>query len=416
MLNEAAIRETIGALMATRRPGHTLPQAFYRDPDIFEFDLRELHGRAWLMLGFEVEIPDPGSYMAVTIGRTPIIVLRGQDGALRGFFNSCRHRGAQIIPDGCGRTARLMCPYHQWIYDETGMLRGAGRMPRDFDRSAHGLIPIHVRTVAGTIYVCMAEEAPDFEDFHDHLAAMLEPHDLLNAKIAATATLIERGNWKLVMENARECYHCSARHPQLATSFPTDARANFESAGQADLARFVAEMEALGLRCGPAEGAWWQASRFALRTGNVSMSIDGGPCVKKPMCTVNGGDVGSLRWALEPHSFTHALGDFVFSFSAIPLAPEETLVVAKWLVHKDAQEGVDYDEAGLIQVWNETNYQDRELVETNQRGVNSIGYVPGPYSLSSESLALRFTDWYAGRVADLTARPVAARRPQLVAG
>lgn len=414
MLNETAIRDTISDLIATRRPGHSLPQPFYTDRDIFEFDLREIYGRSWLMFGFEAEIPEPGSYMAVTIGRTPIIVLRGQDGALRGFFNSCRHRGAQIVPDGCGTAARLMCPYHQWTYDETGRLRGAGKMPRDFDKSEHGLVPIHVRTVAGSIYICMAEEAPDFTGFHDHLAPMLEPHDLLNAKVAAKATLLERGNWKLVMENARECYHCSARHPQLASSFPTDTRGNFESAGQVDLARFVKRMEALGLRCGPVEGAWWQAARFALREGNVSMSVDGGFSVKKLMCAVNGGDVGSLRWALDPHCFTHALGDFLFNFTAIPLAPEETLVVAKWLVHKDAQEGVDYTEEDLIKVWNETNLQDRELVETNQRGVNSIGYLPGPYSPSSEALALRFTDWYANRVTELTAPPQ-ARRPQLVA-
>lgn len=415
MLDQSAFRETIAELLATRRPGHTLPQAFYTDRDIFDFDLREIYGRSWLMIGFEAEIPDPGSYMALTIGRSPIVVLRGQDGVLRGFFNTCRHRGAQILPDGCGTTARLACPYHQWLYDETGQLRGAGRMPRDFDKSAHGLIPIHVRTVAGTVYVCMAEAAPDFTEFHDRLAPMLAPHDLLNAKVAAQYTLIERGNWKLVMENARECYHCAARHPQLATSFPVDARGNFESAGQVDLVKFTARLEALGLPCAPVEGTWWQASRFALRRGNASMSVDGAPCVKKPMCTVNGGDIGSMRWALEPNSFAHALGDFAFAFTAIPLAPEETLVTAKWLVHKDAQEGTDYIKADLMRVWDETNLQDRELVENNQRGVNSIGYIPGPFSTSSESLARRFTDWYADRVHELTLPPAQqARRPQLV--
>jgi Rieske 2Fe-2S family protein len=414
MLVESAIRESIADLLATRRPGHSLPQAFYNDRDVFEFDLREIYGRSWLMIGFEVEILDLGSYMALTIGRSPIVVLRGQDGVLRGFFNSCRHRGAQILPDGCGSTARLICPYHQWMYDETGRLRGAGRMGCEFDKSAHGLAPIHVRTVAGTVYVCLAEEAPDFAPFHDALAPMLAPHDLLNAKVAAQYTLLERGNWKLVMENARECYHCAARHPQLAASFPTDAKGNFERAGQDNLIRFTAKMEGLDLICAPVEGAWWQASRFALREGNVSMSVGGAPSVKKPLCAINGGDIGSLRWSLEPNSFCHALGDFVFMFAAIPLAPEETLVIAKWLVHKDAEEGVDYRKDDLMRVWDETNLQDRDLVENNQRGVNSIGYRPGPYSPNSESLALRFVDWYANRVDELTRPAQPIRRPQLV--
>lgn len=411
MLDRRAVGELIGDLMATRRAGHSLPGAFYRDPDIFEFDMREIFGRAWLMIGFEVEVLAPGRYLAVTIGRSPIVVLRGRDGVLRGFFNSCRHRGAQIVPDGCGVVERLMCPYHQWMYDETGALRGAGRMPRDFDKSEHGLRPIHVRTVAGTVYVCLAEDAPDFTDFHDKLTPMLAPHDLLNAKVAAAATLVERGNWKLVMENARECYHCAARHPQLSVSFPVDTKGNFVSSLQVDLPGFKDRMEALGLLCGPVEGDWWQAARFALREGHASITMDGQPCVKKPMVAVDGGDVGSLRWALDPQSFCHALGDFTFMFLAMPVGPEETVVVAKWLVHKDAVEGVDYDTDDLMTVWNETNLQDRELVEMNQRGVNSIGYLPGPYSQSSESLAQRFTDWYCGRVRALTAPPELMRRP-----
>jgi Rieske 2Fe-2S family protein len=414
MLDRRAVDELIGDLMATRRPGHSLPGAFYNDPAIFDFDLREIFGKSWLLVGFEVEVTAPGSYLAVTIGRSPIVVLRGQDGELRGFFNSCRHRGAQILPDGCGTAARLMCPYHQWMYDDHGALRGAGRMPRDFDRSQHGLKPIHVRTVAGTVYVCLADDAPDFTEFHDKLAPMLAPHGMLNAKVAAQATLVERGNWKLVMENARECYHCSARHPQLAVSFPTDARGNFLKSERPDIPDFKQQMESMGLPSEPIEGPWWQASRFALREGNESITIDGKPCVKVPMCTVNGGDVGSMRWALEPHSFCHALGDFTFMFIALPVAPEETIVIAKWLVHKDAQEGIDYTLDDLVNVWNETNLQDRDLVENNQRGVNSIGYQPGPYSQSSESLAIRFVDWYTDQVMAAVPQPTMQRRPALV--
>ena len=89
-----------------------------------------------------------------------------------------------------------------------------------------------------------------------------------------------------------------------------------------------------------------------------------------------------------------AAGDFLFMFSAMPVAPDETVVTAKWLVHRDAVEGVDYDLERLTELWNVTNLQDRDLVENNQRGVNSLGYRPGPYSPEAELLTQRFTDWY----------------------
>jgi Rieske 2Fe-2S family protein len=87
-------------------------------------------------------------------------------------------------------------------------------------------------------------------------------------------------------------------------------------------------------------------------------------------------------------------------FSALPLSPAETLIVGKWLVHKDAEEGVDYDLAHLTELWNRTNQQDLALVENNQRGVASPGYRPGPYCADAEALTMRFTDWYCARARD----------------
>ena len=108
----------------------------------------------------------------------------------------------------------------------------------------------------------------------------------------------------------------------------------------------------------------------------------------------SGGDIGSMRLAIDPHSFLHATADHTFMFSAMPVGPHETAVTGKWLVHKDAVEGVDYSVEDLADLWTRTNLQDKELAENNQLGVNSPGYVPGPYSQEAEMLALRFTDWY----------------------
>lgn len=112
------------------------------------------------------------------------------------------------------------------------------------------------------------------------------------------------------------------------------------------------------------------------------------------MVADNNGDVGTLRWAIEPNNFCHAAGDNVFMFMALPVGPQETLVTAKWLVHEDAVEGVYYDVERLTHVWIQTNLQDRDLAENNQRGVNSMAYCPGPYSPEAEGYVDLFVNWY----------------------
>jgi Rieske 2Fe-2S family protein len=390
LLDLARIRR----LLDQRRPGHALPQAFYTDPDILQFDMEAIYGRSWIMAGFEAELPEPGCTLALTIGRNPVVVVRGRDGGLRAFHNSCRHRGAQICANGTARRPRLVCPYHQWSYDLEGHLVNAPRMADWFEPSEHSLRPVALRTVAGTVYVCLGDQPPPFDDFRDRFEPLLAPHQLGRAKVAHEATLVEKANWKLVMENARECYHCAVNHPELAVTFPVGRRSLTQEEQAKMQTGFSARMAEQGLPCGPEEGSWWQAGRFSLNPGTSSLTLDGQPCVKRTIGDVGNGDVGSLRWALEPHSFAHALGDYVFMFSAMPTGPEETVVTAKWLVSADAVEGEDYTVAGLTELWDRTNLQDRDLAENNQRGVNSLGFMPGPYSEQAESLVLRFVDWY----------------------
>ena len=384
----------IEAMLGVRRPGHSLPQGLYNDPAAYDFDLHAIFARHWMLAAFEVELPKPGAYVTFSVGPWPVVILRDRSGNLRAFHNSCRHRGSLICPAGSGSAARLVCPYHKWTYELTGELVHAGRMPEDFDLSAHSLKPVRLETLAGVIYICLSDDPPDFAPFREAFAPLLEPHDLGNAKVVFESTLVEKANWKLVMENARECYHCPSSHPELSVTFPTGTSAHFDYGEDQHAKAFDARMDAIGLPRGPVEGAWWQAMRFPLNEGCVSMTLDGQRSVSKLMCPTGDGDIGSLRWALEPNNFCHATGDFVFIFNAMPSGVNETIVTGKWLVHKDAQEGVDYDLETLTALWDRTNLQDRDLAETNQLGVNSLGYTPGPYSPEAESLLVRFTDWY----------------------
>ncbi len=408
------------SLLDERQPRCTLPQGFYADPDVFETDLVAIYGQNWILVGFEAELPEPGSHMALPIGRSPIVIVRGQDGILRGFHNSCRHRGAQICETGHGHGSWLICPYHQWSYGLDGRLANAPRMQADFDYAQHGLRPIHVETVAGSIYVCLADEPPAFDAFRDHVGPLLAPNNLVAGKLAFESTVMVHANWKLVMENARECYHCAVRHPELALTFPVRGRRPVQFADVQRFDGFRTRMAEVGLTAGPVEGTWWNAMRFPLNDEAVTLSMDGKPACNKLLCDVAGGDIGSMRWALEPHCFAHATSDVVFMFSVMPIGPEETAIISKWLVHKDAVEGVDYDLDKLTELWTKTNLQDADLCENNQRGVNSLGYTPGPYSEEAEALVIRFTDWYCGeldRYVDLhgASRRGASASPRLAA-
>jgi len=379
---------------AARRVGHALPQGLYTDPRAFDFDMAVIYGQSWLMAGFECELPTPASYLSMMIGEWPVLITRDRHGEIRAFHNSCRHRGSILCQPGHGTAARLVCPYHRWTYDLNGSLLAAGRMPDGFEKSEHGLKPIAIECVAGAVFVCLAETPPPIADFAEKFAAYAAPHNFKDAKLAASAVLVDYANWKLVMENARECYHCATGHPELSTPFPVGMSKHFEAGDDARNAAFVARMDRLGVAQTPVEGDWWQLARFALNEGCVSISGDGRHLSKQLMCDIDGGDLGSMRWAIDPHVFAHAAADHTFMFSAMPVGPCETHVFSKWLVHKDAVEGVDYHLDQLTDLWTRTNNQDKWLAENNQLGVNSPGYTPGPYSQEAEMLAQRLTDWY----------------------
>lgn len=388
----------ISTLLKARPPGHSLPQGLYLDRAAFDFDLDAIFGTSWLLAGFEAEVRKPGDYLSLTIGRWPVLIVRGRDGELRAFHNSCRHRGSILCGPGSGNMPRLTCPYHRWTYGLDGRLLAAGRMPEDFRKGDYPLNPVHLETIAGAIFICLAETPPDIATMRRDLTPLLAPHDLAHAKVAAKSVLVEQANWKLVMENGRECYHCATGHPELSLTFPVGASEYFDLE-DAEGRAFEERMSALGLPGGPVGEDWWQAVRFALNPGMRAMTTSGDFAVKKLMCDLGGGDTGSLRWAIEPNNFCHSTSEYTFAFNAMPVAPDETHVVSTWLVHEDAVEGVDYDVDTLTHLWTQTNLQDKEFAENNQRGIVSPGYRPGPYSPTAESLTLRFVDWYCARAA-----------------
>ena len=206
-------------LLRTRRKQYSLPQPFYTDASFYELDVKAIFERRWIFAGLECEVREPGEYFVVSIARSSVVVLRDNDGEVAAFFNTCRHRGSTICPPGRGTVRSLACPYHQWTYNLKGQLTYAGGMHGEFDPSGIALKPVQVEVFAGMIFVCLAEDAPDFASFSSTLGPYLAPHDLRSAKLAWSEDLVINANWKLVVENSRECYHCPARHPELVRSF-----------------------------------------------------------------------------------------------------------------------------------------------------------------------------------------------------
>ena len=149
-----ALTTNLQRVLLQRQPGGPLPREFYTDEALYAADLELIFYREWLFGGHTCEVPDPGSYFTVQIGAYPIVVVRGNDGVIRAFLNSCRHRGARICRESHGKSPKLMCPYHQWTYNLDGRLFAARQMGPEFDRSRHGLKTVHCEAVAGYVFVC----------------------------------------------------------------------------------------------------------------------------------------------------------------------------------------------------------------------------------------------------------------------
>ncbi|MDR7028855.1 aromatic ring-hydroxylating oxygenase subunit alpha [Rhizobium rosettiformans] len=386
--------------LKNRREGFSLDQPFYIDQDYFKLDMEMIWYRDWLFIGHDCEIPRAGNYFTAQIGDYPVVVVRGKDQVIRAFHNTCRHRGHRVCTQDKGASAKLVCPYHQWTYDLDGSLVFARQMGENFDKAEFGLKTVHCESVAGYIFVCLANEAPDFAPVRASIEPYMAPHRLWEAKVAHKNTIIEKGNWKLVWENNRECYHCAGNHPELCRTYPEAPTATgVQGAGDDPLiSEHWARCEAAGLpstfKMDPS--GQFRTARMPLIQDAESYTMSGKRAVKKPLSAdVPISHIGTMLLFHYPTTWNHILGDHAISFRVLPLSAEETAVTTTWLVNKDAVEGVDYDLEELTHVWNMTNDQDRSIVEENAFGIRSPAYEPGPYSVDHEGGVMQFVEWYS---------------------
>lgn len=401
-------------LLTRRMPGYGLEASFYTDPSIFEKDIEIIFKKHWIFVAPEPSVQEPGDYITVKVGGNSILLVRNDDMQIRAFHNVCRHRGTIICQADKGFVGNIVCPYHQWTYNLEGSLIFAEGMGADFDAAKHSLKPVHVKNIGGLLFICLADEPPaDIDEMAKTMEPYVSKHRLPECKVAKQIDIVEDCNWKLVVENNRECYHCSANHPELSISLsqfildefdPADPNNSQEALAYQDVKKErYAKWAKLGLPFAEVEHldnrvTGFRTERFPLANLGSSHTMTTGVACKKLLGNFEDAVLGDLSYWTQPNSWHHFMSDHVITFSVMPIAVDKTLVRTTWLVHKDAVEGVDYDLENLTKVWLATNAQDKHLAEEVHRGALSDAYQPGPLSPKSESYVNQFGNWYIDRL------------------
>lgn len=403
----------LAALLASRREGFGMPRALYLDESLHAAEMARIWHKGWLFCGFEIEIPKPGDFLTLTVAGSPVLVIRGDDGLVRAFHNVCRHRGSQICRTETGSVRALVCPYHSWTYSRQGELVGCHGMHDGVDKSTLGLSPVHAESCAGLIYVSLAAAPMPFDRFRSRFEVAGKPQGFARARIAQVVDYEVEANWKLVWENNRECYHCTPRHPQYVKSnFDVYEEEHASPAVRQKIAEAIARIEAkwevpgdgvahpkggLATFPDPDNGIWYTCNRTALAEGFVTESLDG-TRVAPLMGDYRDEEVGVLRMRSLPNFWLHASCDHAVVTRMLPDGLGKTRMRSYWLVHRDAREGEDYRPDRLLPFWHQTNEQDWEICRWQQKGIESIGYEPGPLSQRKEYNVDAFIRWYVNEL------------------
>jgi phenylpropionate dioxygenase-like ring-hydroxylating dioxygenase large terminal subunit len=196
-----------------------VPTGRYTDPTFYALEQEQLWKKTWLLVGRDEDFEGPGSFRTFDRTGSPLLVVRGTDGTLRGFFNTCQHRGAPVVRDACGTAKRLRCQYHSWTYDLDGRLL---QVPdrRDFtelDESKRTLKPVRCEVYDGWVFVNEDESAMPLREWLGPVEAEWSP--LCGEELRAHGSRKERvpANWKIVADAFLETYHVSTIHPRTVS-------------------------------------------------------------------------------------------------------------------------------------------------------------------------------------------------------
>ncbi|MFT6753559.1 MAG: phenylpropionate dioxygenase-like ring-hydroxylating dioxygenase large terminal subunit [Candidatus Azotimanducaceae bacterium] len=411
----------LASLIRAERDGYSLSREFYCDEDIFHSDMERIVGKKWLLIDHVSRIPEQGQYFVYDIADDSIIIVRESKNKVNAFYNVCRHRGSVICTEKEGKRNSLVCPYHSWTYKLDGTLLAARSMPEDFDYTENALHSCHIKIHHGFIFINLDQNAPvDFESEFSQFEEQLIFHGFSGAKVATRASYPTAANWKLVVENFIECYHCASAHPEFSSLHPRDALiacgggANSGSGEAAE--RFKPLHEAwevkareMGRPIGICDDDEFSThlKMFLSRPHNqgiLSETQDGQPAAGL-MGKRTEFDRGRMHMSFGPLNHIIACNDFAALIIFTPRGVKDTDVEVIWIV----DEKTEYvDEDKIRWLWDTTTIQDKTIVENNQRGINSTRCVPGRFSEQEKRVAT-FKKWYLNNLALASVHPKIAK-------
>ena len=346
--------EELARSLAPFGTSRMLPRAAYLDPAVLDWERTHVFG-GWVCLGRTEEVAQPRSLKAFALGHTGVLVSRDEDGRLHAFENACRHRGHELLPCGASAQPRaVVCPYHGWAYHFDGRLRGAPGFKNapGFDPDAHGLMGMPVKDWHGWLFVDPSGAAGDLDEHLGDLEPVVAPYSAETLRTAASHTYDVAANWKVVVENYQECYHCSNIHPELCRVSPPDSGENVETGGS------------------------WVGGWMELRDGAQTMSLDGhGSGVQ--ILTLGEKERRTVMYAaLLPNLLVSLHPDYVMSHLLVPLSVDRTRITCSWAFPSDQPAG--FDPSYAVDFWDLTNRQDWGACESVQRGLATPHFRPGP--------------------------------------
>jgi len=358
-----------------------LPAECYTDPTFFALEQQLVFSTSWVPIAIADQVTH-GRMLVRQLGNKSVVLTRNANDELRGFLNSCRHRGTELAESDCDIGSVIRCPYHRWGYDLDGTLVATPRFGDagvdDFDPADFPLHQVRVAQWGVLVFGCLDPTTMPLQEWIGDLAERTGAYQLEQWRTVETQDLTINANWKLISENFQEYYHLTWVHPELSKVSRVDDHYRYQGPG---------------LYCGQT-------------TTPVSSDDRNDWTAMPPAVGLTESDAQSGRFlAIFPNVLLSLLPNHVFVMMLQPVAPGRTVETCTFLLPPSTPDVPEEDFAATRFFWLDVNAEDIDIVERGQRGLTGGGFTPGRLSPRFEEPLHRFHNMIADRFLGLDRVP-----------